>query len=382
MKILNLSNTDKNISINNINIKYEKHEPVNYKDVICEKPWGYEFLAYESDKIGMWFLNIKQGHMTSVHTHFNKDTIMIVIQGCVRLELSDGDVRVANQGESVYIPKYKFHSMGSFSPNSLILEIELFDRSVSFSDKNDLLRINDIYKRNNNVYHTSINRSPKDDRYFYFENEFENTFFKVSDKPLKGARYNIILDGMCFSDGRCMGEGSFINDVEDNDHRAKFLCVFVESDRKIIYTIEHLKCVVKNVENIALTSGCFDIIHKGHIHTLRAARNMGDTLMVCLSSDEQIRKLKGEMRPVNKYEDRIDMIKNIECVDYVIIYNEENDEETLGSIMKIVNPSVWVKGTDYNENEIRQKHPYLKNIRLVETIKGVSTTLIIDRIKQ
>jgi len=139
---------------------------------------------------------------------------------------------------------------------------------------------------------------------------------------------------------------------------------------------------VKNVENIVLTSGCFDIIHKGHIHTLKAARNMGDILMVCLSSDEQIRKLKGEMRPVNRYEDRIDMIKNIECVDYVILYNEENDEETLGTIMKIVNPDVWVKGADYTEDEIRKKHPYLKNIRLVETIKGISTTSIIDRIKK
>jgi rfaE bifunctional protein nucleotidyltransferase chain/domain len=382
MEVLKLSNTDKKISRNNKNIKYEKHEPVNYKDVICEKPWGYEFLAYESNKIGMWFLNIKQGHMTSVHTHFNKDTIMIVIQGCVRLELSDGEVRVANQGDSVYIPKYKFHSMGSFSPNSLILEIEIFDRGVSFSDKNDLLRINDVYKRNNNFYNTSINRTSKDDRYFYFETGFLNPFFKVSDKPLRGATYNIILDGMCFSNGKCIGEGSFIDDIEDNDHNAEFLCVFTEPDRKVIYTIEQLNCVVKNVENIVLTSGCFDIIHRGHIHTLKAARNMGDILMVCLSSDEQIRKLKGELRPVNKYEDRIDMIKNIECVDYVILYNEENDEETLGSIMKIVNPDVWVKGADYTYKEIRQKHPYLKNIRLVETIKGVSTTSIIDRIKK
>ena len=104
--------------------------------------------------------------------------------------------------------------------------------------------------------------------------------------------------------------------------------------------------------------------------------------MVCLSSDEQIRHLKGDTRPINSYWDRIDLFKMIECVDYIILYNEVNSEteETLGNIMQIVDPSLWVKGSDYNIETIRQKHPYLKAVKIYNNVPNFSTTNIIKKI--
>ena len=104
--------------------------------------------------------------------------------------------------------------------------------------------------------------------------------------------------------------------------------------------------------------------------------------MVCLSSDKQIKKLKGETRPVNKYQDRVDLFKMIDCVDYIILYDEINNEteETLDEIMQLVNPHVWVKGSDYTVDQIRKKHPHLREIKLLENVPDISTTNIIRKI--
>jgi len=143
-----------------------------------------------------------------------------------------------------------------------------------------------------------------------------------------------------------------------------------------------LRTVVKNLKNIVLTSGCFDIVHVGHIQHLIQAKNDGDVLMVCMSSDEQIKKIKGDTRPINTYLDRINLFKMIGCVDYIMMYNEVNNdtEETLGSIMRIVDPSLWVKGSDYTIEKIREKHPYLRNIKIYPNIPNRSTTSIIEKI--
>jgi D-beta-D-heptose 7-phosphate kinase/D-beta-D-heptose 1-phosphate adenosyltransferase len=157
-------------------------------------------------------------------------------------------------------------------------------------------------------------------------------------------------------------------------------------DSKIIYTLDQLKIIInelkENNNKIVLSSGCYDIIHVGHINTLRESKKLGDKLIICLSSDEQIKILKGETRPINNYQDRIDLFKIISYVDYIVLYNEENieNEETLGNIMKLVDPEYWVKGDDYTENDIFKKHPYLRNIKIIKNIENKSTTNIINKI--
>jgi D-beta-D-heptose 7-phosphate kinase/D-beta-D-heptose 1-phosphate adenosyltransferase len=120
----------------------------------------------------------------------------------------------------------------------------------------------------------------------------------------------------------------------------------------------------------------------GHINNLAKSKRMGDILMICLSSDDQISKLKGIDRPINNYNDRTNLFKTIKYIDYVILYNEQDivSEKTLGNIMQIIDPYIWVKGSDYKVEDILKKHPYLKNIKLIDNIENKSTTKIIEKI--
>jgi rfaE bifunctional protein nucleotidyltransferase chain/domain len=396
---------------NNIYIKNETHEIVDYKNIVCTKPWGYEFLAYQNDKIGMWFLKIVKGHSTSLHTHFNKDTFIIVIKGSAIINLIDDKVINLNSMDTIFLPHYNFHGLSTFSDETYLLEIEIFNNNTKFSDKNDLLRINDQYKRKTTGYESSINTTSENlDLYdfFYLENNFEKNIkdinFKVTELNISNLKnndllifdkynYNILLKGVIYQNMQFLKEGSIIksfSNIQFPDDNILILSlgkINYKEDSKIIYDNEQLKLIIKNLKNnnnkIILSSGCFDIIHVGHLNTLRESKRMGDILMICLSSDEQIKLLKGNDRPINNYQDRIDLFKTISYVDYIILYNEQNieKEETLGNIMKIVDPYYWIKGDDYTKKEILEKHPYLRNIKLIKNIENKSTTNIINKIK-
>jgi rfaE bifunctional protein nucleotidyltransferase chain/domain len=397
MHILHCSERDIDLCKSHFSIKHEVHPKVDYKDKVCVKPWGHEFLVFQNESIGIWFLRITGGNRTSVHCHYNKDTTILVLKGSMRLELVDGDILTVNEMETVYVPHYKFHSIGSFSPETYLIEIEVYNKNTTFSDKNDLLRITDIYKRRDNKYETSIELSDELEKYgyFYFTDDFETIFkdveLKVSNNFDETSNHSLILNGNINTGTKILGPGSFVNSgeilncLEDETSFLSIKNKGCTTNHKIIHCNEQLKTLVEaNNKKIVLTSGCFDIIHVGHIHNLIQAKNSGDILMVCLSSDEQIKKLKGEDRPVNNYWDRINLFKMIECVDYIILYDEVNNatEETLGEIMQIVDPHVWVKGSDYTVEQIRAKHPYLRNIRILNNLPELSTTNIIKKIKE
>lgn len=91
------------------------------------------------------------------------------------------------------------------------------------------------------------------------------------------------------------------------------------------------------------TGGCFDLLHAGHARTLAAARSMGDCLIVCLNSDESVRRLKGAHRPIVSVEDRAELLLALECVDAVVVFGEDTPEACLSDIR----PDIWVKGGDY-----------------------------------
>lgn len=94
---------------------------------------------------------------------------------------------------------------------------------------------------------------------------------------------------------------------------------------------------------VVATGGCFDLLHAGHARTLVAARALGDCLVVCLNSDDSVRRLKGAERPIMSQDDRRDLLLALECVDAVIIF----DESTPETVLRRLTPDVWVKGGDY-----------------------------------
>lgn len=94
---------------------------------------------------------------------------------------------------------------------------------------------------------------------------------------------------------------------------------------------------------VVATGGCFDLLHTGHVRMLAAARALGDCLVVCLNSDLSVRRLKGEGRPVNRQDERVEVLRALESVDDVIVFGEDTPEHVLGRLR----PDVWVKGGDY-----------------------------------
>jgi rfaE bifunctional protein nucleotidyltransferase chain/domain/rfaE bifunctional protein kinase chain/domain len=96
---------------------------------------------------------------------------------------------------------------------------------------------------------------------------------------------------------------------------------------------------------VVATGGCFDLLHAGHLATLRAARRLGDCLVVCLNSDSSVRGLKGPDRPLTAEADRSRLLAALDCVDAVVVF----DEPTPEAVLTWLRPDVWVKGGDYGD---------------------------------
>lgn len=101
-------------------------------------------------------------------------------------------------------------------------------------------------------------------------------------------------------------------------------------------------------KKIVFTNGCFDILHKGHAAYLNLAKSLGDILVVGINSDNSVKKLKGENRPVNNESDRAFLLDNLKSVDYVLIFNED----TPYNLIKKINPDYLVKGGDWKTEDI------------------------------
>jgi D-beta-D-heptose 7-phosphate kinase / D-beta-D-heptose 1-phosphate adenosyltransferase len=94
---------------------------------------------------------------------------------------------------------------------------------------------------------------------------------------------------------------------------------------------------------VVATGGCFDLLHAGHVATLRGARRLGDCLVVCLNSDASVRRLKGPSRPLVPAADRAKVLEALECVDAVVVFDEDTPVEAI----RRLRPDVWAKGGDY-----------------------------------
>ena len=103
-----------------------------------------------------------------------------------------------------------------------------------------------------------------------------------------------------------------------------------------------------NGGTVVATGGCFDLLHAGHARTLAAARDLGDCLIVCLNSDESVHRIKGEQRPIVSQQDRAELLLALECVDAVMVFEEDTPEACLD----LLRPDIWVKGGDYRASRL------------------------------
>jgi len=132
---------------------------------------------------------------------------------------------------------------------------------------------------------------------------------------------------------------------------------------------------------LAVTNGCFDLLHAGHVTYLEAARNQADVLLVGVNSDSAVRNLKGPGRPVNSEEDRALVIAALESVDSVFIFRERDAV----NFLQAVQPDIYVKGGDYTLDTINQDERRLVEgmggkIVLLAHVPGKSTTAILKKL--
>lgn len=130
---------------------------------------------------------------------------------------------------------------------------------------------------------------------------------------------------------------------------------------------------------VVFTNGCFDILHRGHVQYLYAARRLGDRLVVGLNSDASVRRLKGPPRPVMGERDRAFVLAGLACVDAVIIFPEDTPRRLISTLL----PDVLVKGGDYRPEEVvgrEETEAAGGRLVLVPYIEGLSTTELLGRI--
>ena len=130
---------------------------------------------------------------------------------------------------------------------------------------------------------------------------------------------------------------------------------------------------------VVWTNGCFDLLHAGHVRSLTAARALGDVLVVGLNSDESVRRLKGDGRPLVVAEQRAEVLAALEPVDYVVVFDEDTPEEALARLQ----PEIHTKGEDYAERDIPERsvvESYGGRVEFLPLLDGVSTTAIADRL--
>jgi rfaE bifunctional protein nucleotidyltransferase chain/domain len=136
-------------------------------------------------------------------------------------------------------------------------------------------------------------------------------------------------------------------------------------------------------KGIVVTNGCFDLLHVGHVRYLKAARSLGDILIVGVNGDRSIRELKGDGRPLNNEEDRAEVVASLDSVDLVAIFPELRATR----FIELAKPDVYVKGGDYdmeslNSEERAALEKIGAKIDIVPFEKEYSTSNLISRLQQ
>ena len=134
-------------------------------------------------------------------------------------------------------------------------------------------------------------------------------------------------------------------------------------------------------KRVVFTNGGFEILHVGHVRSLKDARSRGDLLLVAVNSDASIRRNKGPRRPVVPEKERVEVLCALECVDLVTVF----DDPTVDGLLREVRPSVFAKGTDYTEENVPERATALEigaEIAIVGDPKEHATSDLLERIRR
>ena len=149
-------------------------------------------------------------------------------------------------------------------------------------------------------------------------------------------------------------------------------------------SLEELKSIALQAkargQKIVFTNGCFDILHRGHLHVLREAKALGDLLIVAVNSDGSVQRLKGPSRPVINEAGRSELIAALEMVDYVTLFDEIDPRRLIEEIQ----PDILAKGGDWRRDQVVGADIVERSggkVAVISYLKGFSTTEIIERVR-
>jgi D-beta-D-heptose 7-phosphate kinase/D-beta-D-heptose 1-phosphate adenosyltransferase len=154
--------------------------------------------------------------------------------------------------------------------------------------------------------------------------------------------------------------------------------------RKLL-TLSELKRRIKRArgsgKRVVFTNGCFDLIHPGHVRYLRAAKRLGDVLVVALNSDDSIRRLKGRGRPLVPARDRCEGVAALEMVDYVTVFSDDTPYQLINALQ----PDILVKGGDWPPDQIVGADLVRARggtVRSLPFARGYSTTTLVKKVQR
>jgi D-beta-D-heptose 7-phosphate kinase/D-beta-D-heptose 1-phosphate adenosyltransferase len=149
--------------------------------------------------------------------------------------------------------------------------------------------------------------------------------------------------------------------------------------------IHEIKAIVAKAKSegkkVVFTNGCFDLMHRGHLHLLREAKKLGDLLIVGMNSDRSVKKIKGPERPILPAQERAELIAALEMVDYVTSFDEPDPY----AVIKELRPNVLVKGGDWAKEGIVGREFVEEEggkVAVIPYLEGYSTTEIIQKIRK
>lgn len=144
--------------------------------------------------------------------------------------------------------------------------------------------------------------------------------------------------------------------------------------------VSHLRKSL-DASKIVLTNGCFDILHRGHVEYLAEAKNLGNILWVGLNSDQSVRRLKGNSRPINSEMDRAILLAALSSVDFVTLFPQDTPME----LISLVRPHIHTKGGDYDIEKLPET-PLIRSlggeVRILPFVAGKSTTNTLKKLEE
>jgi len=171
-----------------------------------------------------------------------------------------------------------------------------------------------------------------------------------------------------------LASGEYVRGNKNEPICPSFLLKYLEK----ITTVEKLEKYRKATSKAkwAFTNGCFDIPHAGHMQIIKESKKAGDVLVVGINDDASIKKLKGENRPINSLDIRMNFLASLDNVDFIVSFGDN----TPSSLIKQLLPDVIIKGSDYQPDEVIGHD--VADVVIVPLIEGISTTKIIDSINE